>query len=55
MANHKTQQPTIDDNKSAACCQPVTRNKGNGRNRSFLEGCLFALCCCWLWDACFDL
>ncbi|KHG07885.1 hypothetical protein F383_34965 [Gossypium arboreum] len=55
MANHKTQQPTIDHNKSAACCQPVTRNKGNGRNRNFLEGCLFALCCCWLWDACFDL
>ncbi|TYI07286.1 hypothetical protein ES332_A10G217700v1 [Gossypium tomentosum] len=55
MANHKTQQPTIAHNKSAACCQPVTRNKGNGRNRSFLEGCLFALCCCWLWDACFDL
>ncbi|XVF41154.1 hypothetical protein PTKIN_Ptkin01aG0257300 [Pterospermum kingtungense] len=54
MANHKNQDRTTD-NKSAVCCPPVTRDKGGGRKRSFLEGCLYALCCCWLWDACFDL
>ncbi|KAK4377975.1 hypothetical protein RND71_004271 [Anisodus tanguticus] len=29
------------------------RSKPRGE-RGFLEGCLFALCCCWLCEACFD-
>ncbi|OAY36205.1 hypothetical protein MANES_11G003500v8 [Manihot esculenta] len=32
------------------CC-PYSKPKGD---RSFLEGCLFALCCCWICDLCFD-
>ncbi|KAI4348631.1 hypothetical protein L6164_009334 [Bauhinia variegata] len=27
-----------------------TKKKGD---RGFIEGCLFALCCCWLCEACF--
>ncbi|KAK8505723.1 hypothetical protein V6N12_024706 [Hibiscus sabdariffa] len=57
MANNKQpQDPTTHDNKSPAFGGSVTRDKGgNGRKRSCLEGCVFALCCCWLWEACFDL
>ncbi|XP_015165117.1 cysteine-rich and transmembrane domain-containing protein A [Solanum tuberosum] len=29
------------------------RSKPRGE-RGFLEGCLFALCCCWLCEVCFD-
>ncbi|KAJ9184947.1 hypothetical protein P3X46_004632 [Hevea brasiliensis] len=31
-------------------CFPHTKKKGD---RGFIEGCLFALCCCWLCEACF--
>ncbi|OMO60111.1 hypothetical protein COLO4_33936 [Corchorus olitorius] len=31
-------------------CSPRTKKKGD---RGFIEGCLFALCCCWLCEACF--
>ncbi|WOH06390.1 hypothetical protein DCAR_0625873 [Daucus carota subsp. sativus] len=27
-----------------------TKKKGD---RGFIEGCLFALCCCWLCETCF--
>ncbi|KAL7092912.1 hypothetical protein ABFS83_11G010800 [Erythranthe nasuta] len=32
-------------------CLPRTKAKGD---RGFIEGCLFALCCCWLCEVCFD-
>ncbi|CAI0439712.1 unnamed protein product [Linum tenue] len=31
------------------CC-PQTKKKGD---RGFIEGCLFALCCCWICEECF--
>ncbi|KAL5760323.1 hypothetical protein ACOSP7_018835 [Xanthoceras sorbifolium] len=34
-----------------APCAVHTKKKGD---RSFIEGCLAALCCCWLCDMCFD-
>ncbi|KAB2609758.1 cysteine-rich and transmembrane domain-containing protein A [Pyrus ussuriensis x Pyrus communis] len=30
--------------------RPRTKAKGE---RGFIEGCLFALCCCWLCEECF--
>ncbi|GMP86583.1 hypothetical protein CsSME_00039309 [Camellia sinensis var. sinensis] len=30
--------------------RPYTRKKGE---KGFIEGCLFALCCCWLCESCF--
>ncbi|TQE05984.1 hypothetical protein C1H46_008408 [Malus baccata] len=30
--------------------RPWTKKKGD---RGFIEGCLFALCCCWLCEECF--
>nr|XP_011467336.1 PREDICTED: cysteine-rich and transmembrane domain-containing protein A [Fragaria vesca subsp. vesca] len=30
--------------------RPQTKKKGD---RGFIEGCLFALCCCWLCEECF--
>ncbi|KAF8006996.1 hypothetical protein BT93_K1102 [Corymbia citriodora subsp. variegata] len=35
------------------CCGR-TQMKGNSRDRGFIEGCLFALCCCWLCEECCD-
>ncbi|GMY19133.1 cysteine-rich and transmembrane domain-containing protein A [Fagus crenata] len=37
---------------------PPTGNKGSTRtkkkgDRGFIEGCIFALCCCWLCEECF--
>ncbi|KAG6601144.1 hypothetical protein SDJN03_06377, partial [Cucurbita argyrosperma subsp. sororia] len=43
-------QPQPSEKKSFRC--PHTQKKGN---RNFLEGCIFALCCCWICDACFDV
>ncbi|KAL5743792.1 hypothetical protein ACOSP7_026654 [Xanthoceras sorbifolium] len=40
-------QPTGNKKKK---CVPQTKKKGD---RGFIEGCLFALCCCWLCEACF--
>nr|KJB35914.1 hypothetical protein B456_006G133500 [Gossypium raimondii] len=31
-------------------CFPRSKKKGD---RGFIEGCLFALCCCWLCETCF--
>ncbi|PIA48222.1 hypothetical protein AQUCO_01400658v1 [Aquilegia coerulea] len=36
----------IPDMKS--CC-PRSKKKGD---RGFIEGCIFALCCCWLCEEC---
>ncbi|KAI7996767.1 hypothetical protein LOK49_LG10G02767 [Camellia lanceoleosa] len=30
--------------------RPYTKKKGE---KGFIEGCLFALCCCWLCESCF--
>ncbi|CAK9317065.1 unnamed protein product [Citrullus colocynthis] len=43
-------QPLPSGKKSFRCSH--TQKKGN---RSFLEGCIFALCCCWICDACIDV
>ncbi|KAB2083793.1 hypothetical protein ES319_A05G292700v1 [Gossypium barbadense] len=58
MAKQKFPDRTTEDKSKdelPACCPPVTKAKSGGRKRSCLEGCLFALCCCWLWEACCDL
>ncbi|KAK3218004.1 hypothetical protein Dsin_011974 [Dipteronia sinensis] len=34
-------------------CIPQTKKKGDRGDRGFIQGCLFALCCCWLCEACF--
>ncbi|EEF30889.1 conserved hypothetical protein [Ricinus communis] len=41
--------PTDTPTAKKKCC-PNTKKKGD---RGFIEGCLFALCCCWLCEACF--
>ncbi|XVF40952.1 hypothetical protein PTKIN_Ptkin01aG0242300 [Pterospermum kingtungense] len=41
--------PTEDPHAQKKCF-PSTKKKGD---RGFIEGCLFALCCCWLCEACF--
>ncbi|KAK4285408.1 hypothetical protein QN277_002108 [Acacia crassicarpa] len=33
------------------CCPYVKKKE----KRGFLEGCLFALCCCWLCEVCCDV
>ncbi|CAF1791604.1 hypothetical protein Bca4012_047051 [Brassica carinata] len=41
------EQPGQDKNKK----KPFeTKQKGD---RGFIEGCLFALCCCWICEMCF--
>ncbi|KAJ4711510.1 cysteine-rich and transmembrane domain-containing protein A [Melia azedarach] len=48
-------QKTGGKRKCSLCGRfAAARTKKRG-DRSFLEGCLFALCCCWLCDACFDV
>ncbi|RWR74684.1 cysteine-rich and transmembrane domain-containing protein A [Cinnamomum micranthum f. kanehirae] len=32
------------------CCPPRSTKKGE---RGFIEGCIAALCCCWLCEECF--
>ncbi|XWS57123.1 hypothetical protein CRYUN_Cryun09bG0145000 [Craigia yunnanensis] len=41
--------PTMDPPVQKKCI-PRTKKKGD---RGFIEGCLFALCCCWLCETCF--
>ncbi|KAF4347676.1 hypothetical protein CsatB_018782 [Cannabis sativa] len=48
--DEKKSHPNSDHVKTKCC----TRTKKKG-DRGFIEGCLFALCCCWLCDACFDV
>ncbi|KAL5720364.1 hypothetical protein ACHQM5_013037 [Ranunculus cassubicifolius] len=41
--------PADKPEKKKNCC--CTRSKKKG-DRGFIEGCLFALCCCWLCEEC---
>ncbi|KAJ4706278.1 cysteine-rich and transmembrane domain-containing protein A [Melia azedarach] len=45
-----TDNPTTEKSKKKGLFHPQTKKKGD---RGFIEGCLFALCCCWLCEACF--
>ncbi|KAL8489402.1 hypothetical protein ACS0TY_024862 [Phlomoides rotata] len=45
---YPTENPPVGTKKTK--CAPQTKAKGD---RGFLEGCLFALCCCWLCEVCF--
>ncbi|KAK4373740.1 hypothetical protein RND71_009124 [Anisodus tanguticus] len=58
MQNQENQPPpgyptestsTAKKNKKMKCF-PRSKPKGE---RGFLEGCLFALCCCWVCEVCF--
>nr|DAD42600.1 TPA_asm: hypothetical protein HUJ06_000830 [Nelumbo nucifera] len=40
--------PTENPPTRKKCC-PQSKKKGD---RGFIEGCLFALCCCWLCEMC---
>ncbi|KAL7197549.1 hypothetical protein ACSBR2_020144 [Camellia fascicularis] len=42
---YPTENPPTEKKK----CRPYMKKKGD---RSFIEGCLFALCCCWLCETC---
>ncbi|KAK9154714.1 hypothetical protein Sjap_002194 [Stephania japonica] len=44
--------PNEDDDNKKGCCFKFKRSSKKG-DRGFIEGCLFALCCCWLCEACF--
>ncbi|OAY43280.1 hypothetical protein MANES_08G056600v8 [Manihot esculenta] len=44
-AGYPTETPTTGKK-----CFNRSKKKGD---RGFIEGCLFALCCCWLCEACF--
>ncbi|KAJ0099139.1 hypothetical protein Patl1_20875 [Pistacia atlantica] len=52
MQKSETQQhqQTLAYSSSRNKCCPKIKKKGD---RSFIEGCLFALCCCWLCEVCF--
>ncbi|KAL0842617.1 hypothetical protein Bca101_015862 [Brassica carinata] len=40
------EQPRQDNNKKKL----ETKQRGD---KGFIEGCLFALCCCWICEMCF--
>ncbi|KAM3234531.1 hypothetical protein CQW23_09028 [Capsicum baccatum] len=44
-----TPTPSGKKNKKMKCF-PRSKPKGE---RGFIEGCLAALCCCWICDVCF--
>ncbi|PIM97369.1 hypothetical protein CDL12_30160 [Handroanthus impetiginosus] len=52
MQNQANQPPTgyPTEKKKMKKCWPRSKPKGD---RGFIEGCLFALCCCWICDICF--
>ncbi|KAL4607608.1 hypothetical protein ACB094_09G157300 [Castanea mollissima] len=57
MPKSETQQetppagyPNGNPPKGNKCCTRGSKSKGD---RGFIEGCLFALCCCWLCEECF--
>ncbi|KAK4580894.1 hypothetical protein RGQ29_024515 [Quercus rubra] len=57
MPKSETQQetppagyPNGNPPKGNKCCTRGSKRKGD---RGFIEGCLFALCCCWLCEECF--
>ncbi|XP_027175253.1 cysteine-rich and transmembrane domain-containing protein WIH1 [Coffea eugenioides] len=46
---YPTENPTMGKKKKKSCW-PQSKPKGE---RGFIEGCLFALCCCWICEMCF--
>ncbi|RCV17966.1 hypothetical protein SETIT_3G262900v2 [Setaria italica] len=55
--NHKNLQPplgypTVDSEQQGAASPRRGRARGRGRKTSFIDGCIAALCCCWLCDLC---
>ncbi|XP_027070439.1 protein CYSTEINE-RICH TRANSMEMBRANE MODULE 12 [Coffea arabica] len=46
---YPTENPTMGKKKKKRCW-PQSKPKGE---RGFIEGCLFALCCCWICEMCF--
>ncbi|TKW27628.1 hypothetical protein SEVIR_3G269500v4 [Setaria viridis] len=56
--NHKNLQPplgypTVDSEQQGAASPRHGRARGRGRKTtSFIDGCIAALCCCWLCDLC---
>ncbi|XWS57124.1 hypothetical protein CRYUN_Cryun09bG0145200 [Craigia yunnanensis] len=44
-AGYPTMDPLVQKK-----CFPRTKKK---EDKGFIEGCLFALCCCWLCETCF--
>ncbi|KAI9195122.1 hypothetical protein LWI28_011895 [Acer negundo] len=51
--DHPEKQKTGKKIKCPMCAPCATRFKKKG-NGGFFEGCLAALCCCWVCDMCFD-
>ncbi|CAN1173536.1 Protein CYSTEINE-RICH TRANSMEMBRANE MODULE 12 [Linum perenne] len=47
-AGYPTENPAA--NPTGKKFIPKTKKKGD---RGFIEGCLFALCCCWICEECF--
>ncbi|XP_051195390.1 uncharacterized protein [Lolium perenne] len=48
-----TQQQAAGGSKRKCCCGPRRRRTKRGET-SFIEGCIAALCCCWLCELCCD-
>ncbi|KAJ1262648.1 hypothetical protein BS78_09G125100 [Paspalum vaginatum] len=50
--------PTVDPQQGAASPRggqaTATARGGRRRKTSFIDGCIAALCCCWLCDICCD-
>ncbi|KAG0517861.1 hypothetical protein BDA96_09G125800 [Sorghum bicolor] len=49
--------PTVDDyseKQGAASPRAGQTSRARGRKTSFIDGCIAALCCCWLCDLCCD-
>ncbi|KAG5242584.1 hypothetical protein OIU76_010502 [Salix suchowensis] len=47
---NKPPEGSIETPTTGMKCFPRTKKKGE---RGFIEGCLFALCCCWVCEMCF--
>ncbi|CAH8269985.1 unnamed protein product [Arabidopsis lyrata] len=50
VAEQVSEQPGQEDKKKKKPRFFETKKKGD---RGFIEGCLFALCCCWICEMCF--
>ncbi|CAI9099720.1 OLC1v1036582C4 [Oldenlandia corymbosa var. corymbosa] len=48
-AGYPTENPPVTEKKKHKF---MSKSKPKG-DRGFIEGCLFALCCCWICDMCF--
>ncbi|CAL4893270.1 unnamed protein product [Urochloa decumbens] len=57
--NHKNLQPPlgyprVDSEQQGAASPRGGQARARGRKTSFIDGCIAALCCCWLCDLCCD-